>query len=193
MHGRRLLKFLLVAGGILLISLTAFASVFEPVSDQQLVCESTDVVRGTVANVQSAWDRQHQAIWTTATLNVQEVIRGSLAPGASLTVKEVGGTVDGYTIQAEGFPTFREGEEVVALLKPWEDEPSAYRVWGYNRGKFKVDRRGVGKPTTIRHDVTESGRPTMAVDRIPPTIVLDALTRELGALSRACERGGPQR
>ena len=190
MRARRLLKWLIVTGGIFLISVTALASLFEPVSDQQLVCEATDVVRGTVSNVQSAWDRQHQAIWTTATLTVQEVIRGGLVSGASLPVKEVGGTVDGYTIEAEGFPTFQSGQEVVILLHPWEDGSGAYRVWGYGRGQFNVDRRDERRPTTLRHDVSKSGHPTMFVDRIPPTVVLDVLNRQLSVLARACDQGG---
>ena len=171
----------------------AWASLFEPVSDGQLVCETTDIVHGQVTEVESAWDADHQAIWTTATIQVQDVIRGNTPRGALVKVKEVGGTVADYTITAEGFATFRKGEEVVVLLRPWDDGSGAQRVWGYSRGMFIVGREAGGAPTARRHDLAESGRATMFTDRIPPAIVLDALNRELGALARQCGQGGPQR
>jgi hypothetical protein len=188
---RQLTGSLVLGGGVLLMSMSAPASQFEPVRDAQLVCEATDVVRGQVTDVQSAWDKDRVAIWTTATVQVEDVIRGNAARGARFQVKEVGGTVAGYTITAEGFPTFRKGEEVVLLLKPWEDGSGAHRVWGYGRGMFVVGRREGGEPTASRHDVVESGRATMFTDRIPPTVVLGTLIRELGALARRCGPGGP--
>ncbi|MBI3321911.1 MAG: hypothetical protein HYZ91_06570 [Candidatus Omnitrophica bacterium] len=175
--------------GLLLPSSWVLASVFEAVSDQQLVCESSDIVHGQVTDVQAAWDSGRTAIWTTATVQVQDVTRGDRRPNTDLQVREVGGTVDGYTIRAEGFPTFRKGEEVVLLLRPWEDGSGTYRVWGYGRGMFVVDRRDSHEPAAARHDVVESGRATMFTDRIPPTLLLDGLTRQLNAFVRTCGKG----
>lgn len=182
----------ILASGLLFPSPHATASLFEPVSDRQLVCETTDIVHGQVTDAQAAWDMERTAIWTTATVEVHDVIRGSLSPHALIQVKEVGGTVDGYTIQAEGFPTFRSGEEVVLLLRPWEDGSGAYRVWGYGRGMFAVARRENRAAAASRHDVVESGRPTMFTDRIPPALLLDDLNRELNALVRRCGAGESQ-
>jgi len=179
----------LLLGGLVTTARVA-ASLFEPVGDAQLVCEATDIVRGQVTAVESAWDADHRAIWTTATLQVDEVVRGTLSPGASIPLKEVGGTAEGYAIQAEGFPTFEEGKEVVVLLRPWEDGSGIYRVWGYGRGMFLVDRGPGGVPTTRRFDLAESGQATMHVDRIPPAVVLDALSQQLRGLAKRCEAGG---
>jgi len=188
---RRNLESLVVAAGLLVVAVSAHASLFEPVSDRQLVCEATEVVRGTVTHVQAAWDEARRAIWTTATVRVEEVIRGTTSPGAELHMKEVGGTVGDYTIKAEGFPTFRHSEEVVLLLQPWEDDPGTYRVWGYGRGLFAVDRGpGRGEPTTRRYDVLESGQATLHTDRIPPVQVLGALSRQLSAFARTCNQAG---
>jgi hypothetical protein len=162
------------------------ASVFEAVSDRQLICEATEIIRGHVTEIQSAWDSSHDAIWTTATVQVQDVLAGTLAPQTTIHLKEVGGTVDGYTIKAEGFPTFRVGEEIVALLRPWDDDPGAYRVWGYGRGLYTVSRRGAQRPAASRYDVVESGRATMAVDRIPPALLLEGLSRQLEGFRRTC-------
>lgn len=179
----------LLLGGLVATARVS-ASLFEPVSDAQLVCEATDIVRGRVSSVASAWDTAHRAIWTTATLQVDEVLRGPLLLGASVPLKEVGGTADGYAIQADGFPTFQDGEEIVALLRPWEDASRTYRVWGYSRGMFLVDRGPGGVPTARRFDLAESGQATMHVDRIPPAVVLDALSSQLRGLAKRCDAGG---
>ncbi len=167
----------------------SFASLFEPVGDRQLVCETTAIVRGQVTDVQSTWDAQHTAIWTTAMVTVTQGHRGSLTRGTAITVKEVGGTVGDLTIEAEGFPTFRTGEEVVLLLRPWDDGSGAYRVWGYGRGMFMVTRRGTLGATATRHDVQVSGRTTMFVDLIDPTTLLESLERELRTLAFTCPGG----
>jgi hypothetical protein len=184
----------IIRGVVLLASvLTAArvsASLFEPVGDAQLVCEATDIVRGQVTAVESAWDANHRAIWTTATVQVDEVLRGSLSPGTGVQVKEVGGTAEGYTIVAESFPTFRQGEEAVLLLRPWEDGSGALRVWGYGRGMFRVDRGPGGVPTARRFDLADSGQATMHVDRIPPAVVLDTLSQQLRGLAKRCEAAG---
>ena len=191
MHRNRLIPLCLI-GGLLVLPTKAAASLFEAVSDEQLVCEASDVVHGQVRDVQSAWDEDHRAIWTTATIQVNDAIRGNQARGAVLTVREIGGTVGGYTIAAEGFPTFQQGEEVVLLLQRWEDTPDVFRVWGYGRGEFVVSRREGRKAVASRHDVVEAGRPTMFTDRLPPTAVFEDLTRELGALAHECQsRGRP--
>jgi len=182
-----------VAAGVFLPSAWVAASLFEPVSDLQLVCEATDIIRGQVTDVYASWDAEGQAIWTTATVQVQEVIRGSLSPDSVIEVKEVGGTVGDYTIKAEGFPTFRESEEVVLLLQPWEGEAGTYRVSGYGRGMFSIDRREGFPPAVSRDDVVESGRPTMHIDRIPARLLLTGLDRELRGLAQRCEgRERPQ-
>lgn len=190
MQTRQLIAGVLLVSGLCFRMREAAASLFEPVSDSQLVCETTDVVHGQVSDVQAAWDEEHSAIWTTATVQVGEAIRGGMASNAAIKVKEVGGTVEGYTIKAEGFPSFRAGDEVVLLLQPWDDGSGTYRVWGYGRGMFSVSRAAGQAPGARRYDVVESGRATMFTDRIPPTLPLDALHRELGALSRACKPGG---
>lgn len=125
MRRRHIVWGIILAGATAHLSGPVSASLFEPVSDAQLVCEATDVIQGQVTEVQAAWDEARTAIWTTATVQVTDVLRGATPRSADITVKEVGGTVDGYTIQAEGFPTFRQGEEVVLLLRPWEDGSGA--------------------------------------------------------------------
>jgi hypothetical protein len=178
---------LLGLSGILLMSGRASASTFAAASDGQLACEATDIIQGRIIDIRSAWDEEQLAIWTTATVQVQGNVKGKTVRGGVVEVKEVGGTVNGLTIAAIGFPTFRKGEEVVMLLRPWEDHSPAYRVWGYGRGMYNVARDGKQGAVAHRYDTRKSGKATMFTDQIQPIVPLDRLNRELAALAKNCK------
>src|SRR5688572_6271152 len=106
----------------------------------QVAREADLVVRGQVINTWAAWDDAHEVIYTYATLRVSRYF-GEVAGPDTLMVREVGGTVDGYTQEAIGFPAIRRGEQVVLLLSQWEDN-SDYRIHAFNQGKYLVRERG---------------------------------------------------
>jgi hypothetical protein len=97
-------------------------------------------VRGHVVDTFSAWDAAHETIYTYATVRVQRYFGEATGPD-TLVVREVGGTVDGYTQEAIGFPMIRQNEQVVLFLSQWEDGAD-YRIHGFNQGKFLVRNRG---------------------------------------------------
>lgn len=169
-----------------LVPAAAWASMFEPVSDRTLVCESTAIIQGEVIQVDSAWEGSPEAIWTRAVIRVDRAMRGPYQPGQYIEVKEIGGTVGSYTLVAQQFPTFEVGEEIVTMIGTWDDGSGELRVHGYGRGMFGVTRQQ-GRPTlATRYDVLESRRPVMHIDRIPPVVGLDDLEREMRALSARC-------
>ena len=102
----------------------------------QVAREATYVVRGTVTNVYSAWNDDHDIIFSYATIRVQRYIGDGAGP-STLIVREAGGTVGDYTQQAIGFPELREGEEVVLMLSKWDDSDD-WRIHAYNQGKYLV-------------------------------------------------------
>jgi hypothetical protein len=163
---------------------------FAPVSDEQLVCESLDIVRGTIESTQSAWEGNPQAIWTRAVLRVERTIRGDHQPGDLIDIKEIGGTVDDYTLVAHQFPTFRAGDKVVVMLAPWDDGSPEMRVRGYGRGMFTVARQAGRPEEARRYDLVESRQPTMHTDRLRPQMGVDDLVRDLHELSARCPQGG---
>jgi hypothetical protein len=104
------------------------------------VARSADyVVRGSVINTWSVWNDTHDVIYTYATLRVLRYFGESAGPD-TLVVREVGGTVDGYTQEAIGFPAIRRGEQVVLFLSKW-DGSSDLRIHAYNQGKYLVRQR----------------------------------------------------
>lgn len=130
----------LVLIGLALLAMPLSASQFVQLSFDQVARESSYIVRGTVEQTWSQWDDSHEVIFTYATVRVHRYF-GELSGPDTLVVREVGGTVDGYTQEAIGFPVLRGGENVVFFLSPAEGDPSSFRIHAYNQGKFLVMNR----------------------------------------------------
>ena len=135
MHRRSLVTFLLV-----LAALPLSASQFVDQPFDQVAREATYVVRGQVVDTWSAWDASHEVIYTYATVRVSRYFGEATGPDTHV-IREAGGTVDGYTMEAIGFPAIRSGEDVVLFLSQWEGGTD-YRIHAFNQGKFLVRNRG---------------------------------------------------
>ena len=117
----------------------AEASTFRRISFDELVDASVAVVQVRVLDTESAWTGIGTGyIATTAHLEVVRSLDGNFQVGEELFVREAGGTVDGYTVQAIGFPQFNPGDELVIFLTTWEDETQDWRVAGYGQGIYEV-------------------------------------------------------
>lgn len=138
MH-RRSLSFI-VTLALVLAAVPLSASQFIDMPFDRVAREASYVVRGTIDHTWSAWDDQHEVIYTYATLNVSRYFGDTRGP-ATLVVREVGGTVDGYTQEAIGFPAVRNGEDVVLMLSKWDDSADM-RIHAFNQGKYLVRNRG---------------------------------------------------
>ncbi|MEO8378714.1 MAG: hypothetical protein ABI779_03525 [Acidobacteriota bacterium] len=125
---------------LVLSALPMAASQFVQLPFDRVASEANLVVRGTIGDTWSAWDDAHEVIFTYATVRVQRYFGGSTGP-ETLVLREVGGTVDGYTQEAIGFPVIRSGENVVLMLTAW-DGSSDYRIHAFNQGKYLVRNRG---------------------------------------------------
>lgn len=128
---------------VLLVSALALplsASQFIRMSFDDVARESQYVVRGEIVSTWSAWDDAREVIYTYATVRVNRYFGETTGPD-TLVVREVGGTVDGYTQEAIGFPMLREGENVVLMLSRWENA-SEFRIHAFNQGKYLVRNKG---------------------------------------------------
>ncbi len=135
MHRRSLIIGLL----LIALALPLSASQFVELSFDQVASEAQYIVRGQIVDTWAAWDDSHEVIFTYATVRVSRYF-GEAAGPDTLVVREVGGTVDGYTQEAIGFPMIRQGEDVVLMLAPW-DTGSEMRIHGFNQGKYLVKNR----------------------------------------------------
>lgn len=122
------------------LALPLSASQFVELPFDQIARESAFVVRGTIEHTWASWDEAREVIFTYATVRVSRYVGDATGPDV-LLVREVGGTVDGYTLEAVGFPMIRQGEQVVLFLSKW-DSGDEYRIHAFNQGKYLVRQRG---------------------------------------------------
>ena len=185
MHKGRLY---LLALAVALCAMPLSASQFLDIPFDQMVRGTTSVVRGTIGPVSASWDADHEVIFSYARVDVSDYLAGD-GP-AVLILREVGGTVDGYTQQAIGFPELREGEEVVLLLTVWEDS-GEYRIQGFHRGKYLVNERN-GR-TMLRLDRETQGNPReTALSKSAPSdddVSIDEFRAQVGAIMRGRAAG----
>jgi hypothetical protein len=99
-----------------------------------LVRESSDIVIGQVEDASAHWNENHSAIVTEVTLSISQTLKGAAAE--RLTLRQMGGEVDGLRYTIEGSPSFAIGEE--ALLFVWRDAAGRPQVDGLAQGKFEI-------------------------------------------------------
>jgi hypothetical protein len=174
MHRRSLS---LIALLLLVMALPLSASQFIEQPFDQVAREATYVVRGSVVETWAAWNDAHDLIYTYATVRVSRYF-GEVAGPDTLVVREVGGTVDGYTQEAIGFPAIRRGEQVVLFLSQW-DNGSDYRIHAFNQGKFLVRLRAGDRAEVLVSDPVKQGEGRVATSG-RQELSSDALTTENG-------------
>jgi hypothetical protein len=165
MHRRALS---LIAFVLIVSAMPLAASQFIDQSFDQVARDASYVVRGSVIDTWSAWNDTHDVIFTYATVRVSRYF-GERAGPDTLLVREVGGTVDGYTQEAIGFPAIRRGEQVVLFLSEWENSTDL-RIHAYNQGKYLVRMRAdrtevlVSDPVKQGEERQASAGPRMAAE-----------------------------
>ncbi|HEU4888323.1 MAG TPA: hypothetical protein VFV49_10575 [Thermoanaerobaculia bacterium] len=152
----------LIALLLIVSAMPLSAAQFIEQSFDQVAREAEYVVRGSVVNTWSAWDDAHEVIYTYATVRVTRYF-GEIAGPDTLMVREVGGTVDGYTQEAIGFPAIRRGENVVLFLSKWADSDDL-RIHAYNQGKYLVRMRA-GSEVLVSDPVKQGEERVTAADR----------------------------
>jgi hypothetical protein len=108
---------------------------------RELGAESQLVVRGEVVGVRSYWNEKKTKIFTAARIAVGETFKGSGA--SSIDVVQLGGIVGNVKMTVQGALSWKEGEDVVLFLEPYDGPsagPAAYQVSGFSQGKFTVGR-----------------------------------------------------
>lgn len=98
-----------------------------------LEAESELVVVGQVASIQSRWSEDQSYIYSEVILSVEEFVKGD-RPGNTVTVRVLGGEVDGVGEFYSHTARFLDGEDVLVYLKP--DERGRLQVTGGDHGKY---------------------------------------------------------
>jgi hypothetical protein len=128
----------------------ATATTVQKFTLSDLAKKSESIVLARVEDQSSRWDDNHKEIYTFITLHVLEPVKGAKGE-TTITLRQLGGSVDNLISVVPGMPTFRKGEEVVLFLSP-KDGAGYPWVMGLQQGKYTVvtDANGIKH---VRNDV----------------------------------------
>ncbi len=144
-------------------ALTAFVSLFGciaalattvvPMSVEELTRSSASVVEAHALQSWTSWNAQHTLIYTYTAFQVGRTLKGKSA--AVVTVKQPGGTADGYTQKVAGVRHFQEGEDALLFLRPSLAGDGSQVVVGLIQGNFRIARTAAGE-TLVSNGVVEA-------------------------------------
>ena len=137
---------------VCILGITANAATI-PQSTEQLVENSSDVIRGRVISQISLWNETHTMIYTDVTIEITEILLGSVAEGATISVYVPGGIVSDTGLRVEHAPEFEDGEDVILFLTELDN---LYSVTSWEMGKFRVENSNVvEKKLPVSEFITE--------------------------------------
>ncbi len=185
MNRFRLFLVVAIAALALLGAQAAYATSVLKFSLQELTKKSDSIVMARVDDAVSSWDASHKEIYTYYTLSVLQPVKGNKGT-TTITLRQLGGTVDNIASIVPGMPSFKKGEEVVVFLT--QKDPAGYPwVMGLQQGKYTVTT-GKDGVKMVRNDLagtellTKGGQhvdSTTAPD-MPLNAFLDGIKTGLG-------------
>lgn len=157
-------KYLLPLALIVLAVVRVLASTVIPPTFAQLVQQAELIFQGTVTNVQSIWEGEgaQRHIDTYVTLQVEDSVKGN--PGASYTIRLLGGTVGDETMEVTDTPKFSVGDREILFVEHNFDQ--FVPLVGIGNGRFH-----------IQHD-QQTGRDAVTTDEGAPVRDLTKLGHE---------------
>lgn len=158
-----------IAGLALFGASLATATTVQKFSLADLAKKSETIVLARVEDETARWEDGKREIYTYITLRVLDPVKGmgkkaengkSAKNEETITIRQLGGTVDNMSSIVPGMPSFRRGEEVVVFLSA-KDAKGYPWVVGLQQGKYTVysDENGIKQ---VRNDV--DGMSTMSAD-----------------------------
>ena len=126
---------LLIAATVLTFS-AAHATTVIPPSFDELVGEAELIFEGTCTDVKSQWTGEgaQRHIVTYVTFKVEETLKGT--PGGSYTIRMLGGTVDGTTMEVSDSPKFKMGDRDILFVQ--QNGRQFIPLVGIMHGRYRV-------------------------------------------------------
>jgi hypothetical protein len=181
------LQHVLTFVAVILAPISLRATMVIPPTFEQLVNQSEFIFQGTVTEVRSFWEGEgaQRHIDTYVTFQVNENLKGNA--GNSYTIRLLGGTVGGETMEVSDTPKFREGDREILFVE--HNLQQFVPLVGINHGRFHLQRdsqsgrdvmlNGEGEPL---RDVTKLGHAEesiAAADAISPDDFKASIRRQL--------------
>jgi hypothetical protein len=152
--------------GFMMISLPVRAMSVLPLYLDEIVNDAAIVFQGKSIRNYSEHDQQINSVVTYHTFEVQEVLKGEV--GATHTIKQIGGNLEGKIYQVSGVPTFIVGESYVLFVYEVSAAGFSSPV-GLGQGKFNILHESTGLQVANGRDFREM---TLGIPAhvIPPSV-----------------------
>ncbi|MDQ6911777.1 MAG: hypothetical protein M3119_02405 [Verrucomicrobiota bacterium] len=173
-----------------------------PPSFDELVGQAEVIFQGTVSDVKSQWTGEgaERHIVTYVTLQIEEAIKGD--PGATYTMRMLGGTVDGTTMEVSDVPKFKVGDRDILFVE--HNGTQFVPLVGIMHGRFHVqtdaargadvvlknngdavkDLAQLGKEDFLKESHATSAGQDRAAGSLDATSFKSAIRAKLGALTK---------
>lgn len=137
---------LLICAGLAVASVRA-TTVIPPTFDQ-LVSDAEFIFEGTVTDFRSQWTGEggERHIVTDVTFNVEDAIKG--APGTKYTIRILGGTVAGETMEVSDTPRFKVGDRDILFVE--HNGTQFVPLVGIMHGRFRVQVDADGRDVVAK-------------------------------------------
>ena len=157
------------------LGFVATATTVIPPNFDELVSRAQVIFEGEVTGLHSQWigeGAQHRIV-TYVTFKVDDALKGD--PGASYSIRMLGGTVDGRTMEVTDAPKFQVGDHDLLFV---ENNGSQFiPLVGIQHGRFRVQKDQSGRATLL----TGEGHPLADVKQLGEDE--ETVARGKGALS----------
>ena len=107
-----------------------------------LVQRAQAVFVGQAVKTDMHWTADRKHIVTDTTFNVRQPLRGGTRAGGRITIRTLGGVVDGIGMRVSGSPVFRKGDEVLLFT---EQRGGHRYVVGMTQGAYRISRDARGR------------------------------------------------
>lgn len=158
----------------------ASATVLQQLSLSDMASRSAQVLVGTVEQVRPLLLRAQGVIVTEVTIRCTRSLRG-VREGQLLTVRHLGGTVDGIGQRVFGEASYRVGEDVLLLA---EERTGSYYAVGMAQGALHIDRSSGAPRIHVQLEGAELVTPGGQITAQPTAqgVPLDQVITQLEAL-----------
>lgn len=150
----------LVFPALFSLGFLATATTVIPPRFDELVSRAQIIFEGEVTGVQSQWigeGAQHRIV-TFVTFKVDDTLKGDA--GATYSIRVLGGTVDGRTMEVTDAPKFKVGDHDLLFV---ENNGSQFiPLVGIQHGCFRVQKDATGRQTLT----TGGGQPLADVNQL---------------------------
>ena len=100
---------------------------------ENLMDRAEIIIIGTVAEINSQWNKDKTSILTFVKINIEENIKGNNAK-KEITVRVLGGEVEEIRMHVSNSPEFKVGERYLCFLQ--KDTDNTFAITGWEAGKF---------------------------------------------------------